>query len=108
MLARLKSIYAAALSACAPERLVRRIDASDLPRDVVAIGKCAGALLDGFAPRGRVFCVIPEGYRTPSIDCDEVWLGGHPDVDTALDLPGPPHHSHPIRLRRARGGHRRQ
>jgi hydroxypyruvate reductase len=82
MLARLKSIYVAALAACAPERLVRRIDPRDLPRDVVAIGKCAGALLDGFAPRGDAFCVIPAGYRAPQSKC-ELWIGGHPDVTEA-------------------------
>src|ERR1700724_2004567 len=40
-------IYLAALAECAPERLVRRVWRPEMPRNVVAIGKCAGALLDG-------------------------------------------------------------
>lgn len=82
MLSLLKTVYLEALASCAPDRLIHNIDRDDLPRAVVAIGKCAGALLDGFAPRGDAFCVIPEGYRTPNIDA-EVWLGGHPGMTEA-------------------------
>jgi hydroxypyruvate reductase len=82
MLSRLQRIYRIALAECAPERLLRRIDARTFPRDVVAIGKCAGALVDGFAPRGDAFCVIPDGYRAPASKCD-LWVGGHPHVTDA-------------------------
>ena len=45
----LEHVYRHTLERCAPDVLVQaRVDRS-LPRDVVAIGKCAGALLDGVA-----------------------------------------------------------
>jgi hydroxypyruvate reductase len=54
-----------------------------MPRDVVAIGKCAGALLDGVAEAmkiGRALCAIPRGYREPK-SAAIVARGGHPDID---------------------------
>src|SRR5438067_6270870 len=59
----LHSIYLRTLEACAPERLVARVLEPGMPRDVVAIGKCAGALLDGLQDVGDAFVAIPEGYR---------------------------------------------
>lgn len=85
----LKEIYLTSLRLCAPDALVQKyvqthIDAS-MPHNVVAIGKCAGALLDGVARVHRVdhaFVAIPEGYRLPSVDA-EVHLGGHPQMTRA-------------------------
>ena len=51
----------------------------DLPRNVVAIGKCAGALFDGVARVHDIesaFVVVPEGYPTASRVPSHV--GGHP------------------------------
>ena len=62
----LRNIYLQALANCAPERLIRRVLRDDMPRDVVAIGKCAGALLDGIADHVRhAFVAVPAGYRMP-------------------------------------------
>ncbi|HEX7809098.1 MAG TPA: DUF4147 domain-containing protein, partial [Thermoanaerobaculia bacterium] len=81
----LKEIYLTSLARCAPEVLVQsHIDAS-MPRNVVAIGKCAGALIDGV---GRVhdianaFVAIPDGYRLPATRA-EVHIGGHPHMTRA-------------------------
>jgi glycerate 2-kinase len=55
------------------------VDAS-MPRNVVAIGKCAGALLDGVARVhgiAHAFVAIPDGYRLPQTRA-EVHIGGHP------------------------------
>jgi glycerate 2-kinase len=64
----LKAIYLTALERCAPERLVRGCIRADMPRNVVAIGKCAGALLDGVAEVHEIesaFVAVPEGYPLP-------------------------------------------
>src|SRR5258708_18321101 len=56
-----------------------------MPNDVVAIGKCAGPLLDGFARVVNVrhaLAAIPEGYRRPAGERDVV-TGGHPDITPA-------------------------
>jgi glycerate-2-kinase len=75
----LKTIYDRALAACAPDVLVRRIVRSDFPRVVVAIGKCAGALLDGFGQYDEAFAAIPAGYPRPSGPAI-VYEGGHPEM----------------------------
>lgn len=76
----LLALYLETLAQCAPERLVgERIDSS-VPRNVVAIGKCAGALLDGVAavlPVEHAFAALPAGYRLP-LTSAEVHVGGHP------------------------------
>ncbi len=81
----LRSIYLETLARCAPDVLVQKhVDAS-MPRNVVAIGKCAGALLDGVArviDIERAFVAIPEGYRLP-VTRAEVHLGGHPQMTKA-------------------------
>src|SRR5438093_13100482 len=58
----LKSIYFRALDACAPDRLVARVLEPDMLQDVVAIGKCAGALLDGLPEFESAFVAILDGY----------------------------------------------
>ena len=81
----LRSIYLETLERCAPERLVRAVVRSDMPRTAVAIGKCAGALLDGLAavhPIDAAFVAVPQGYRNPDTKC-EVAIGGHPDYTPA-------------------------
>jgi glycerate 2-kinase len=81
----LQAIWITALDRCAPQRLVQSVDVAALSRDVVAIGKCAGALLDGLAAAMDVrsaFCVIPEGYRAPESRC-ELHAGGHPGMTGA-------------------------
>src|SRR5438552_2117733 len=75
----LETIYFRTLEACAPERLIARALEPDLPRDVVAIGKCAGALLDGLSDVGDAFVAIPEGYREPRRRAN-VHKGGHPQI----------------------------
>jgi hydroxypyruvate reductase len=81
----LVDIYLATLARCAPDVLVRaHVDAS-MPRNVVAIGKCAGALLDGVASVHAIehaFVAMPEGYRPP-LTRAEVHLGGHPEMTPA-------------------------
>jgi glycerate 2-kinase len=78
----LERIYLAALAECAPERLVRRVWRPEMPRSVVAIGKCAGALLDGIPDFDDAFVVVPDGYREPSAKA-EVHKGGHPQITNA-------------------------
>lgn len=55
-----------------------------MPRNVVAIGKCAGALLDGVAsvhPVESAFVAIPEGYPPPrSVTDAQLHVGGHPHM----------------------------
>ncbi|HKO01936.1 MAG TPA: DUF4147 domain-containing protein, partial [Thermoanaerobaculia bacterium] len=75
----LETIYFRTLEACAPERLIARALEPDLPRDVVAIGKCAGALLDGLSDVGDAFVAIPENYREPRRRAN-VHKGGHPQI----------------------------
>jgi hydroxypyruvate reductase len=81
----LKAIYLTTLERCAPETIVRQhIDAS-MPRNVVAIGKCAGALLDGVArvlDLESAFVALPEGYKRPSTKA-ELHTGGHPHITPA-------------------------
>jgi len=78
----LEAIYRGALQACAPERLVRRVWRPEMPRNVVAIGKCAGALLDGIPDFTDAFVVVPDGYREPKAKA-EVHKGGHPQITDA-------------------------
>ena len=78
----LQSIYLRTLEACAPERLVARVLEPGMPRDVVAIGKCAGALLDGLQDAGDAFVAIPEGYPEPRRRA-EIHRGGHPYITQA-------------------------
>ena len=81
----LKAIYLTALARCAPELLVRDHVDESMPRNVVAIGKCAGALLDGVAtamPLEHAFVAIPAGYRLPRTKAD-VHVGGHPQMTAA-------------------------
>jgi hydroxypyruvate reductase len=78
----LEDIYRGALDACAPERLVRRVWRPEMPRNVVAIGKCAGALFDGIPDFNDAFVVVPDGYREPSVKA-EVHKGGHPQITDA-------------------------
>jgi glycerate 2-kinase len=81
----LLDIYRRTLERCGPDRLVARVAEAGMPRDVVAIGKCAGLLLDGFARAAGVhdaIVAIPEGYRRPLVDA-EVVIGGHPDITKA-------------------------
>ncbi len=81
----LKSVYFETLARCAPELLVRaHVDAS-MPRNVVAIGKCAGGLLDGVASVIDIesaFVAIPDGYKLP-LTRAEVHVGGHPHMTAA-------------------------
>jgi hydroxypyruvate reductase len=81
----LLDVYHRALKLCAPDALVERVADDGMPRDVVAIGKCAGPLLDGFARAVGIrdaLVAIPEGYRRPITKC-EVVAGGHPDITEA-------------------------
>jgi glycerate 2-kinase len=82
----LKATYLTTLAHCAPDVLVRAHVTPDMPRNVVAIGKCAGALLDGVAavhPIDSAFVAIPEGYRLPETNADHLCLGGHPHYTRA-------------------------
>ena len=80
----LKAIYLTTLQRCAPDVLVREHVRPDMPRHVVAIGKCAGALLDGVAsvhPIESAFVAIPAGYPPPrSVRDAHVHVGGHPHM----------------------------
>lgn len=81
----LKAIYLTTLERCAPETLVGRVVREDMPRNAVAIGKCAGALLDGVAgviDVASAFVAIPDGYRLPRTSA-EVHVGGHPRMTRA-------------------------
>jgi glycerate 2-kinase len=82
---RFLDIFLATLARCAPERLVRPHIRPDMPRDVVAIGKCVGALLDGVAAVHDVrdaFVAAPEGYPLPCTPA-ETHTGGHPHMTPA-------------------------
>jgi len=60
------------------------VDAT-MPRNVVAIGKCAGSLLDGVArvlELESAFVAIPEGYKLPATEA-ELHVGGHPHITEA-------------------------
>lgn len=78
----LKTIYIRALDACAPERLARSVLTPDMPRAVVAIGKCAGALRDGLDDGVDAFVAVPDGYRLPAKP-SRVVVGGHPQITAA-------------------------
>jgi glycerate 2-kinase len=78
----LETIYLRTLEACAPERLVVRVLEPGIPRDVVAIGKCAGALLDGLRDVDEAFVAVPEGYRDPKRRA-QIHRGGHPQITAA-------------------------
>jgi len=76
------SIYRETLARCAPERLVHDAVPAGAPRDVVAIGKAAGALLDGVAAVHKIddaIVAVPRGYRLPATRATTV-IGGHPDL----------------------------
>ena len=79
----LETIYRRALEECAPGGLVRHAMRSDFPRIVVAIGKCAGALLDGFGDFDEAFVAIPAGYPRPHDAKATVFEGGHPEMTPA-------------------------
>ena len=80
-MADLESIYRKTLQACAPEVIVRAAVDASMPRNVVAIGKCAGRMMEGAdAERGLV--VVPKGYPSPGGDARRSTVfGGHPDID---------------------------
>lgn len=81
----LERVYLETLAGCAPEVLVHQHVHPSMPRNVVAIGKCAGALLDGVAAVHGVdaaFVAIPEGYPLPRTKA-EVHAGGHPHMTPA-------------------------
>jgi glycerate 2-kinase len=81
----LETIYRTTLDRCTPETLVQRTLDPSMPRNVVAIGKCAGPLLDGVARVlvvENAFVATPEGYRKP-VTTAEVWAGGHPEMTRA-------------------------
>ena len=80
----LRDIYLQALAACDPALLVRNALIGDEPRNVVAIGKCAGALMDGVATSMLVknaLVIVPEGYA-PSTSFETI-RGGHPHITSA-------------------------
>ncbi|HYM62584.1 MAG TPA: DUF4147 domain-containing protein [Thermoanaerobaculia bacterium] len=89
-LAALEQIYRQSLAACAPERLVRQC-AKRLPDRacvVVALGKCAAGLIEGFAAERRIeraFAAVPFGYRRNiAVSCPiEIEIGGHPEITPA-------------------------
>lgn len=75
----LQATHLTTLARCAPDVLVRANVRPGMPRHVVAIGKCAAALLDGVAavhPIESAFSAVPEGYPLPRIGT--VFVGGHP------------------------------
>jgi glycerate 2-kinase len=84
----LPDIYRRALAECAPDVLMRRLvwrrhsRRWGLPRTVVAIGKCAGPLLDGFGDFDAAFVAIPSGYPRPKREAI-VFEGGHPEMTPA-------------------------
>jgi glycerate 2-kinase len=81
----LVKVYLETLARCAPDVLVQRHVHPSMPRNVVAIGKCAGALLDGVAAVHAIdaaFVAIPEGYPLPRTNA-EVHIGGHPQMTQA-------------------------
>lgn len=81
----LKAIYLTTLAQCHPETLVRQVAGASMPRSVVALGKCAGSLLDGVAQVldvEQAFVAIPEGYRLPRVPA-EIHVGGHPHMTAA-------------------------
>jgi glycerate 2-kinase len=82
LLEQLKSIYLQALEACAPELLLRKVLKPGMPRNVVAIGKCSGALRDALDDDVDAFVAVPEGYRLPAKKAT-VAIGCHPQMARA-------------------------
>ncbi len=81
----LVDIYLETLARATPDVLVRQHITADMPRNVVAIGKCAGALLDGVASVHNVdaaFVAVPAGYPLPQTNA-EMHVGGHPHMTQA-------------------------
>lgn len=81
----LKQVYLETLARSAPDILVRQHIDATMPRNVVAIGKCAGALLDGVASVHEIdaaFVAIPEGYPLPRTNA-QIHVGGHPHMTPA-------------------------
>src|SRR5687767_7951319 len=81
----LTRVYLETLARCAPDVLVRQHVDPSMPRNVVAIGKCAGALLDGVASVHDIdnaFVAIPDGYPLPRAKA-EIHVGGHPQMTPA-------------------------
>ncbi len=81
----LKHVYLQTLARCAPGALVQQHVDPTMPRNVVAIGKCAGALLDGVAAVHAInaaFVAVPDGYPLPRTSA-EVHIGGHPHMTPA-------------------------
>jgi glycerate 2-kinase len=79
----LELIYRKTLAACAPEVIVRAAVDASMPRNVVAIGKCAGRMVSG-VDFDRGFCVVPRGYPRPDPSPSSglrMTFGGHPDID---------------------------
>ena len=82
----LKATYLTTLARCAPDLLVREHVRADMPRNVVAIGKCAAALLRGVAQVHEIesaFVAVPEGYPRTVEDRQSclsptTFAGGHP------------------------------
>lgn len=82
-MADLELVYRQTLEQCRPTSLVRSAVTPDLPRNVVALGKCAGPLLDGVRhalPVQQAFAAIPRGYPSPTTSAVIV-RGGHPAMD---------------------------
>src|SRR5687767_11821898 len=85
----LERVYRETLRNCGPDTLVAKVAARDMPRHVVAIGKCAGLMVDGFAsvvPIESAFVVLPHGYPPPkdaggAVGAPLVMYGGHPQMD---------------------------
>jgi glycerate-2-kinase len=81
----LTRVYLETLARCAPDILVRNHVDQSMPQNVVAIGKCAGALLDGVAAVHAIdaaFVAVPEGYPLPRTRA-EIHVGGHPQMTPA-------------------------
>ena len=81
----LTRVYLETLARCAPDILVQQHVEPSMPRNVAAIGKCAGALLDGVAAVHAIdaaFVAVPEGYPLPRTNA-EVHVGGHPQMTPA-------------------------
>lgn len=79
----LELLYRQTLEQCRPNRLARSAANRDMPGNVVALGKCAGPLLDGVrhsVPVQKAFAAIPRGYPSP-VGSATVVRGGHPSID---------------------------
>lgn len=79
----LESVYRKSLDACAPEAIVRAAAEPSMPRNVVAIGKCAGRMISGVS-FDRALVVVPRGYPLPDPPASSrltMMHGGHPDIE---------------------------